>query len=211
MDRALFNSLRQRFDLGLFDPQAAYDWPSTDQVGSATSWALTLRASEEALVLLRNDAALLPLPLPRTGKKKTSQNQSKSDSSSSNISSNNNNHNNNNQQDQQQQQQLKLALVGPHAHAQEVLVQPYAFTPACAGHEGNYYGCLQTPAQAIAALNDGGGGVINATTVEDGCDLFFPDESNFSKAVDAARQADVVVLMLGIETCGMNPVRRRTR
>jgi len=28
VDRALFNSLKQRFDLGLFDPVDAYDWPS---------------------------------------------------------------------------------------------------------------------------------------------------------------------------------------
>jgi hypothetical protein len=32
VDRALFNSLKQRFDLGLFDPKEAYAWPTNDDV-----------------------------------------------------------------------------------------------------------------------------------------------------------------------------------
>ena len=34
VDRALSNALRQRFDLGLFDPEAAYAWPGADDVGT---------------------------------------------------------------------------------------------------------------------------------------------------------------------------------
>ncbi len=61
VDRALFNSLKQRFDLGLFDPKEAYEWPTRDDIGTDESLELTLRAAQESLVLLRNDAQLLPL------------------------------------------------------------------------------------------------------------------------------------------------------
>jgi beta-glucosidase-like glycosyl hydrolase len=54
VDRALYNTFKQRFDLGLFDPVDAYDWPTADDVGTDVSQALSLNASREALVLLRN-------------------------------------------------------------------------------------------------------------------------------------------------------------
>ena len=61
VDRAGYNSLKQRFDLGLFDPQDAYDWPTADDVGAVESAALNLLASQSSLVILRNDQKLLPL------------------------------------------------------------------------------------------------------------------------------------------------------
>ena len=111
VDRALFNSFKQRFDLGLFDSKDAYAWPTADDVGTDESAALSLQASQvrlhiivnalienvgkyqsrmlykipqESIVLLRNDRNLLPLP---RGK--------------------------------------RIAVLGPHANAQKVLVQPY--------------------------------------------------------------------------------------
>jgi beta-glucosidase-like glycosyl hydrolase len=65
LDRALFNSLKQRFDLGLFDPKDAYAWPTADDVGTDASAAMSLMASQESIVLLRNDRQLLPLPKVR--------------------------------------------------------------------------------------------------------------------------------------------------
>ena len=151
VDRALFNSLRQRFDLGLFDPKAAYDWPDVDQVGSNSSYELTLTASLEALVLLRNDQQLLPLD---RGKH-------------------------------------RIAVVGPHANAEKVLVQPYNFNPVCRDGSGGY-DCLTSPAEAIARLNTATAGGPNNTAVEEGCDLYFANESNISKAVAVANASDVV-------------------
>eukprot|EP00937_MAST-01D_sp_MAST-1D-sp2_P002954 g2954.t1 len=159
VDRALYNTLKQRFDLGLFDDPAAYDWPSADDVGTDASWALTLRASQQSLVLLRNDGGLLPLP--RGG---------------------------------------RVAVVGPHARAQKVLVQPYPFSPYCAGGGTD---CLVTPADAIGAINNATAG--GATAVAPGCDLFFNSTAGFADALAKAGAADTVVLMLGIETCGMDP------
>lgn len=59
---ALFHSLRQRFDLGLFDPKAADAWPDYDDIGTINSSDLSLKASDEAIVLLRNDGNMLPVP-----------------------------------------------------------------------------------------------------------------------------------------------------
>ena len=108
MDRAVANSLRQRFDLGLFDPKEAYDLPGVDDVGTDASHAMSLRASQEAIVLLRNDDALLPL---KSGG--------------------------------------RIAVLGPHAGAQKVLMQPYPFSPFCPDHTND---CLVSPYAAIASL-----------------------------------------------------------
>lgn len=61
VDRALFNTFKQRFDLGLFDPVDSYAWPGADDVGTDASAVLSHTASQESLVLLRNDDTLLPL------------------------------------------------------------------------------------------------------------------------------------------------------
>lgn len=84
----------------------------------------------------------------------------------------------------------KLAVVGPHGKAKSALV-------------GNYLGqlcpddtthCVKTPLEAITALNAGG-----STTYAAGCPLTKDDESGFPDAVAAARVADVIVLVLGID------------
>jgi hypothetical protein len=156
VDRALYNSFKQRFDLGLFDPKEAYAWPGRDDVGTDASAALSLQASRQSLVLLRNDQQLLPL-----------------------------------------QKGTKVAVVGPHAMAQKVLVQPYPFSPFCPDHTLD---CIKSPAAAIAELNGRG-----ATTNASGCDLFLPSREGFAEALALAKAADVIVLGLGIETCGMDP------
>lgn len=46
VDRALFNSLKQRFDLGLFDPKEAYDWPTRDDIGTDASMELALQVEK---------------------------------------------------------------------------------------------------------------------------------------------------------------------
>ena len=91
-----------------------------------------LKASQEALVLLRNDDLLLPLPVGS-----------------------------------------KIAVIGPHAGAQKVLVQPYPFSPFCA--DGSL-DCLTSPLDAISALNSAGGGT---TTTAYGCDLFNHSKDGF--------------------------------
>lgn len=157
VDRALYNALKQRFDLGLFDPEEAYDWPTADDVGTDASVELNLKASQSALVLLRNDDRLLPLS---PGK--------------------------------------RIAVIGPHADATAIMSEPYAFHPLCADRS---HSCIVSPFAAIKAINNAAGG---STELSLGCDLFDPSESGFAAALDLAMKADVVVLGLGIETCGFN-------
>ena len=90
-------------------------------------------------------------------------------------------------------------MIGPHAGAQQVLVQPYPFSPFCA--DGSL-GCLTTPFDAISTLNSAAGG---GTTTAYGCDLFNHSTDGFAAALAAAKDADYVVLGLGIETCGLTP------
>jgi hypothetical protein len=95
----------------------------------------------------------------------------------------------------------RVAVIGPHALAQEVLVQPYPFSPFC---PDGTLDCITSPWKAMSAINDGPSGQ-SWTRYATGCDLFFNSTANFSAAVALAKEADYVVLMLGIETCGMNP------
>jgi len=63
VDRALFNSLRVRFELGLFDKtddQPLWKLGQGD-IGTDASAHLNLRAAEESLVLLQNPNGVLPL------------------------------------------------------------------------------------------------------------------------------------------------------
>ena len=166
VDRALTNSLRQRFDLGLFDPKEAYEWPTVDDVGTDASSALSLDASRESLVLLRNDGGLLPLS-----------------------------------------RGTRIAVVGPHATAREVMTQPYPFKPYCppAPHDdavkSDPLACITSPYAAISQIN----GAPSLTTTAPGCDLFNESTDGFAEALALAAAADVVVLGLGIETCGLTP------
>jgi beta-glucosidase-like glycosyl hydrolase len=63
VDRAVYNTLKLRFDLGLFDDTA--DQPywklGAEALGSAESATLNLRAAQSSLVLLSNPRKLLPL------------------------------------------------------------------------------------------------------------------------------------------------------
>ena len=160
IDRALYNSFKQRFDLGLFDPKAAYAWPGRDDVGTDESAELSLNASRSSIVLLRNDLGLLPLPKHK-----------------------------------------RIAVIGPHATAQKVLVQPYPFSPFC---PDKTLSCIKSPVDAISEINDGPAGQ-SWTRTAPGCDLFNTSTAGFAEALALAKEADYVILGLGIETCGMDP------
>ena len=91
----------------------------------------------------------------------------------------------------------KIAVVGPHANASRFLLQVDT-GKICSG-DGTF-DCVESPWHAIERLNVGG-----TTTMAVGCDLI---DQNISTpaledaAVAAARQADTVVLAIGIAQCG---------
>jgi len=83
-----------------------------------------------------------------------------------------------------------VAVLGPHGNAQGALV-------------GNYIGqicpsggmdCVVSPYKAITQLNKGG-----TTVYEKGCDINSTSTTGFTAAVNAAKAADYVVLVIGID------------
>ena len=92
----------------------------------------------------------------------------------------------------------KILVAGPHANATRDLIQ-VATGRLC---PSNTMSCVVSPLQRIRELNIGG-----STKHEHGCDLLGDpanDPKHIAAAVAAAKQADVIVLGLGIETCGFN-------
>jgi beta-glucosidase-like glycosyl hydrolase len=93
-----------------------------------------------------------------------------------------------------------VAVVGPYANDSAVMVQPYPFTPMCSD-DNKDFSCVDTIGQSF----------VNAGTnvvVSEGIDAFLDDLSTddmMNEALEAVENSDVVVVVLGIETCGMNP------
>ena len=163
VDRALFNSLRVRFDLGLFDPKERNPYWSlgADDIGTDASRALSRRAASESLVLLQNPMrrggggeAVLPLTPG-----------------------------------------VRVAVLGPHGNASHSLIQVDTGRICADGTMD----CVQTPLAAISELNGAAGG---STSYAEGCDLTRRGTSGFAAALAAAKAAEVVVLGLGISSCG---------
>ena len=158
VDKAVANSLRVRFDLGLFDPiedQPLWKLGAKD-IGTAAAKALNLRAAEESLVLLRNPKRVLPLTAG-----------------------------------------LKIAVLGPHGNATRDLIQVDTGS-ICADGKMD---CVPSPFARIGALNNAAGG---STTYAQGCNLIGTSATDpqIGPALELAKAADVVVLGLGIGSCG---------
>ena len=85
-----------------------------------------------------------------------------------------------------------IAVVGPHAKANAALVGNY-LGQLCPDRVGSYT-CIQTPFDAIAALNSPG-----AVTYSAGCDVTKAITGGVDAAVAACKAADSCVLALGID------------
>lgn len=165
VDAALARTFRQRFDLGLFDPELSRPWSTLgeDDVGSEASAALNLEVAEQSLVLLLNRGALLPLPSGH-----------------------------------------RIAVVGPAAGYALEMMGTHFKGFAC---PDNTLRCVVTPFEAIQATNGRAGGT---TVYEPGCPLGAPPKSQVvidavSRAVKASRDADYIVVFLGVN----NRIQRR--
>jgi beta-glucosidase-like glycosyl hydrolase len=168
VDRALFNSLRVRFELGLFDARDVENnkwWALSAEkdIGTAAGAALNRRAAAESLVLLQNPRrsaapASAVLPLARG---------------------------------------QRIAVIGPHGNATRALIQ--VDTGMICPDNG--FGCVTSPFAAIARLNREGG-ARGVTTFDEGCDVVLSSTEGFAAALASAEAADVVVLGLGITSCG---------
>ena len=86
-----------------------------------------------------------------------------------------------------------IAVVGPHGNATRSMIQVDT-GKICPNGE---YDCIESPFHALSVLNTNG-----KTTYNKGVDLIGTDESLIQEAVEAAQNADVVVLAVGITSCG---------
>eukprot|EP00054_Salpingoeca_dolichothecata_P025258 m.174997 g.174997 ORF g.174997 m.174997 type:complete len:788 (+) comp25291_c0_seq2:67-2430(+) len=162
VDEALRHALYIRFRLGLFDPiddQPYWKIPP-EAVRTSQSLNASYLASQESLVLLRNEEQTLPFPKGKT-----------------------------------------VAVIGPHVDSREPLLGNY-LGQICPDQSFN---CVQSPSEAVAAANEGGK-IIKAT----GCDVTSNDKSGFPAAIDAANQADFVVMFLGLDTSVESEGKDRT-
>ncbi|GMI18247.1 hypothetical protein TrLO_g7055 [Triparma laevis f. longispina] len=95
----------------------------------------------------------------------------------------------------------RVAVVGPYVKNSEVLTQPYPFAPMCS-NDSHDFSCVVSIGDAIKGV---GGEEVR---VEEGIDAFVEELSTdvmLSSALEAVGEAETVVMVLGIETCGMNP------
>lgn len=151
IDLAVERILRMKFLAGLFDDRRPINPASlNERIHTPDHVALARRAAEESVILLKNDAGLLPLD-PRK------------------INS--------------------IAVIGPNAD--RVQFGDYAAT------KDNAYGVT-----VLAALRDALGDRAKVNYAE-GCGLFNPSRDGFDKAVKAAENSDLAVVVIG-DTSDMN-------
>ena len=88
----------------------------------------------------------------------------------------------------------KLAVIGPHARAREALLGNYLGQICPEGFQD--WSCIRTPFEELAKANVGGDTYValGCQTVNCETDVFFQE------ALRVASSADIVVLMLGIDT-----------
>lgn len=148
IDRALRNLFTIRMRLGLFngDPRKLkYGNIDPTQVCSKNHLDLDLEAAKSGIVLLKNEADLLPLSKAKT---------------------------------------KSLALIGPNANTSEAFL-------------GNYEGFPCENITILQALEKYY--TTNTTYYQQGCDFVNCTSASIDEAVDIAKQADYVVLVMGLD------------
>ena len=85
---------------------------------------------------------------------------------------------------------MKIAVLGPHANATTALVGNY-LGQLCPDDE---FDCLDSPFSSIKSLNSGG-----STSLGKGPGLTANDTKSWTEALALAKEADAVVLVLGID------------
>jgi beta-glucosidase-like glycosyl hydrolase len=86
-----------------------------------------------------------------------------------------------------------IAVIGPHGNANRAMIQVDTGKICPDG----LFDCVESPFQAIQRMNAGG-----STTYSEGCGVIEGNSSGIATAVETAKNADVVVLAVGITSCG---------
>ena len=90
-----------------------------------------------------------------------------------------------------------VVVIGPHANASAALVGNY-LGQICPGSHVSDLSCVETPVEAITRLNQAAGGGSGSVTSSLGCNIDSPIKGGVEEAVALAKNADYIVLMLGI-------------
>ena len=155
VDKALYNSLRLRFELGLFDPiqdQPYWKVPGS-VVNSKEHQDLNLFAARSGMTLLKNDGDILPFPSMAN---------------------------------------KKFAVIGPHYNASANLLLQGAYTGQVC--RDNTFKCVPGILNMILKyVND------KDLTYSQGCDIDCTSTAGFQDAINTAKNADYVLLMMGID------------
>lgn len=179
VDAALNRTLWLRFSLGLMDPiegQPLWSVPP-EAVGSSPHAQLASEAADQSIVLLRND----PAPSLAAGSGLPHGCVFGGETRALPLTPG-----------------RRLAVIGPHANATQALTGNYN-GQLCPGAY-NDFSCIETPVAALATANLGGA-TASALGCADG--VACADDSGFAEALRLASEADAVVLLLGIDTTGV--------
>ncbi|MEV4798428.1 glycoside hydrolase family 3 N-terminal domain-containing protein [Nonomuraea sp. NPDC049421] len=173
IDRALRRVLTQKAELGLLDP----DWqplpgPADEvRLDDEESQELALRLAREAIVLLRNDDAVLPLRAGQTEQAAGQAGQAAGQAG--------------------QAAGQRVALVGPVADDPMAMLGCYAF-PAHVGPHPEHGLGLEIP-----SLREALAGLVPDLAYAPGCDISGADTSGIAEAVALAEDSDVCVVAVG--------------
>ncbi|EGD72666.1 hypothetical protein PTSG_04397 [Salpingoeca rosetta] len=150
VDRALYNTLKLRFELGLFDPieDQPYWRINASSINTTYAQDLNMKITLESMILLQNHNNALPFKKGR-----------------------------------------KVAVIGPHINAQEALVGNY-LGQLC---PDDSFDCITSPLAAIEAIN----GMSNTVSAM-GSGVLACTDASIQEAVNVAKDADYVVLLIGI-------------
>eukprot|EP00958_Prasinococcus_capsulatus_P009826 scaffold952_cov409-Prasinococcus_capsulatus_cf.AAC.44 len=177
VDGRLYNSLKLRFELGLFDPpeSQAYHNISLSEVGQQSTRDLNRLMARESMVLMRNPQPGLKHSAARHMiKQKHQHTQSAADARILPFASG-----------------KKVAVVGPHFNASQALVGNY-LGQACPTYGS--FDCITTLLEGVVEAN--GDGLVQAAQ---GCDVKSQSMAGFDPALAIAQWGDVVVLAMGID------------
>jgi beta-xylosidase len=156
VDRAVERVLRQKCELGLFDPDWSPDPPALGaesvDLNPVDARELARELAERSIVLLHNDGTL-PLAPSR-----------------------------------------RIAVVGPRAHDPGALLGCYSFPRHVGVHHPDVPLGLDIPTVLDALRGDS---ADYRTTYAQGCPVVGGDDAAIAEAVDAARQADLCLAVLG--------------
>ena len=86
-----------------------------------------------------------------------------------------------------------IAVVGPHGNAKRALIQVDTGKICPDG----LFNCVESPFEAIQKMNPGG-----VTTYSQGCGVMEGNATGIAVAVELAKKSDVVVVAVGITSCG---------